>query len=168
MVCADNVYYQLLRQHCDDIAVQGMCDLVIRDETIHIAFHRDRLASDGKSRRYGAPWSTLLRMMGLAAGTMLWVNHSPALNNLGATTGEFYRGIWSAMGSSFDSCAEIEARNIPLKRSMPNSRVTMPRILLLNWIITRRRNWNLVYVMANDDKHYPRQDFPGHLSCLPS
>ena len=91
-----NVYYHMLRRHADDAALRTMCDLVIRDETSHIAFHRDRLA-DATSRRYAGCWTTLFRMMGLAAGTMLWINHSPALKSLGATSSEFYGGIWTAM-----------------------------------------------------------------------
>jgi hypothetical protein len=34
------------------------------------------------------------RALGLAAATMLWVNHAPALKALGATRGEFYREVW--------------------------------------------------------------------------
>ena len=31
-----------------------------------------------------------MRLLALAAGTMLWVNHRPALKQFGATTSEFY------------------------------------------------------------------------------
>ena len=90
-----HVYYQMLRRHCPDVAVKGMCKLIIRDEAGHIAFHRDRLAGAGGS--YGMIWEAFFRARGLAAGTVLWLNHGPALKNYGATDREFFRGIWRGM-----------------------------------------------------------------------
>ena len=89
------VYYRLLHRHGDDPALRSMCRLVLRDEVGHVAFHRDRLArqSRGRVSRYGAWWEARWRCLGLAAATMLWVNHAPALKALGATRGEFYRDI---------------------------------------------------------------------------
>ena len=83
----------------DDPALQQVCRLIIRDETGHIAFHRDRLARRGRrqQRIYGLAWQALFKLMGVAAGTMLWVNHGPALCKLGATTDEFYREILKNM-----------------------------------------------------------------------
>lgn len=85
-----NNYYKMLRKYSGDPALRQMCDLIIRDETGHIAFHRARLAFglDGH-RGLGARWSTSMRLLALAAGTMLWVNHRPALKQFGATTSEF-------------------------------------------------------------------------------
>ena len=39
----------------------------------------------------------MFRARGLAAGTVLWVNHGRALKNFGATDREFFRGIWRGM-----------------------------------------------------------------------
>ena len=41
-----HVYYKMLRKHGGDPALRQMCQLIIRDEAGHIAFHRDRLAAD--------------------------------------------------------------------------------------------------------------------------
>jgi hypothetical protein len=90
------VYYRLLRRHCNDEAVRGMCRLILRDEAGHVAFHRDRLArAAGRLSAYrGSLWQFTFRLLGLAAGTMLFLNHAPCLRAVGATTAEFYREIW--------------------------------------------------------------------------
>lgn len=90
-----HVYYQMLWRHCPDVAVKGMCKLIVRDEAGHIAFHRARLT--GARGRYGRLWEVMFRARGLAAGTVLWVNHGRALKNFGATDREFFRGIWRGM-----------------------------------------------------------------------
>lgn len=96
-----HVYYKMLRRHIDDEAVRGMCALIIRDEAGHIAFHRARLAGEGvrDGKRYGPVWALLFRLRGLAAGTVLWVNHGGALRAAGATDAEFYRTIWRGMSA---------------------------------------------------------------------
>ncbi len=103
-----NVYYKMLRKHGDDAALKGMCDLIIRDETGHIAFHRSRLADAGPAN-FGAVWSALFRLRALAAGTVLWVNHRGALVALGGTDAGFYRWIWRDT-SAFINRLRREAR----------------------------------------------------------
>lgn len=93
-------YYKMLRRYCGDEAVRGMCQLIIRDETGHIAFHRSRLAA-GAARMGREPdyfWEVMFRARGLLAGSVLWINHRSALLALGATDVEFYRLIWKDMG----------------------------------------------------------------------
>lgn len=92
-----HVYYKMLYKYGDDVALKGMCHLIIRDETGHIRFHRARLAA-AKGRRYGWMWEMTFRLRGLAAGTMLWINHRGAVEALGGSTAEFYRTIWRDMG----------------------------------------------------------------------
>lgn len=118
-----HVYYKMMHKHCPDIAVRQMAALIIRDEAGHIAFHRARLACEG--RRFGRTWEILFRLRGLAAGTVLWINHRSALKAMGATDAEFYSGIWKGMsgfihglrgdlararaGSPEKACAEMVA-----------------------------------------------------------
>jgi hypothetical protein len=73
-----------------------MCGLILRDETGHVAFHRDRLASASRAgrARYGGVWEIKFRILGLAAASMLWVNHAPGLRALGASDPEFYQEVW--------------------------------------------------------------------------
>jgi hypothetical protein len=90
------VYYRLLRRHGDDPALRSMCRLILRDEIGHVSFHRDRLARAGRAGHagYGLLWEVRFRILGLAAASMLWVNHAPGLRALGATGIEFYRDVW--------------------------------------------------------------------------
>ena len=96
-----NVYYKMLRKHGGDPALRAMCDLIIRDETGHIAFHRARLADEAEtaSRRYGRAWAGLFRLRAVMAGTVLWMNHRGALLALGGTDIEFFRWIWRDAGA---------------------------------------------------------------------
>jgi hypothetical protein len=93
------VYYRLMWRHGDDAALRAMCRLIIRDETGHVAFHRDRLAASARAgrARYGKVWESRFRALGFAAATMLWINHAPGVTALGATTGEFYREVWQEL-----------------------------------------------------------------------
>ena len=88
-------YYRLLQRHSPIPALADMCALILRDEGGHIAFHRDRLAALGRSARgfMGALWAFQFCLCGLAAGTMLWVNHRQCLVRLGAMTPDFYREV---------------------------------------------------------------------------
>jgi hypothetical protein len=90
------VYYRLLRRHGKDTALRSMCRLIIRDETGHIAFHRDRLARAARAgrARYGRMWEYRFRALGLAAASVLWVSHASGLRALGAGRAEFYREVW--------------------------------------------------------------------------
>src|SRR5438874_1715160 len=68
-------YYRVLRRHADDVPLKAMCSLILRDEAGHVAFHRDRLAADGRVR--GLFWALQFWLFGFAAATMLWINHGP-------------------------------------------------------------------------------------------
>ena len=90
-----SVYYRLIRRHGRDASLRAMCRLILRDEAGHIAFHRDRLASCAGGRAaYGKVCELRFRTLGLAAASMLWVNHGRALKALGASRAEFYREVW--------------------------------------------------------------------------
>jgi hypothetical protein len=99
------IYYRLLRRHGDDLALRSMCRLIIRDEVGHVAFHRDRLARAARAGNasYGLWWECRFRILGLAAASMLWVNHAPGLQALGASSVEFYREVWREL-SRFVCC----------------------------------------------------------------
>lgn len=107
-----HVYYKMMHRHCPDIGVRQMCALINRDEAGHIAFHRARLAAEAErdGRSYGRLWELFFRLRGLAAGTVLWVNHRPALKAMGATDAEFYQGIWRGMGGFVRGLREDLAR----------------------------------------------------------
>lgn len=85
-------YYRVLRAHSPDIPVAQMCDLILRDEAGHVAFHRERLADAGRSTfgLRGALWQSQFWLLGHAAATMLWVNHGPCLTAIGGSRAEYF------------------------------------------------------------------------------
>ncbi len=92
-------YYRMLRNHSPDGPLAAMCELILRDEAGHVAFHRDRLADAGcpKPGWRGVLWRMQFLLFGYAAGTMLWINHAPCLKAIGGSRGEFYREITRQM-----------------------------------------------------------------------
>ncbi len=68
-----NVYYKMLRRYGKAVALRQMGRLIIREETGHIAFHRARLVA-GHSR-FGLFKAAAFRLLGLGAGTTVWLNH---------------------------------------------------------------------------------------------
>jgi hypothetical protein len=98
---ASTVYYRLLLRHGADAALCSMCQLILRDEHGHIAFHRSRLARAARAGRtsHGLLWACWFRMLGLAAATVLWISHAPALRAVGARRAEFYREVWQELSS---------------------------------------------------------------------
>jgi hypothetical protein len=91
------VYYRLILRHAEDPPLRSMCRLIIRDETGHVSFHRDRLARSarsGSSMCGGRLWNVSFRLLGLVPATVLWISHAPGLRALGANRSEYYREIW--------------------------------------------------------------------------
>lgn len=88
-------YYRLLRNHAPDGALAAICELILRDEAGHVAFHRDRVAqadSPAEGIR-GAVWQAQFRLLGYAAATMLWINHRRGLVSIGGTRTEYYNEV---------------------------------------------------------------------------
>src|SRR5262245_37174735 len=88
-------YYRVLRRHSPDAPLAAMCDLILRDEAGHVAFHRDRLAAVGRSPFgfIGAVWQAQFWLCGHAAAAMLWVNHGPGLTAIGGSRAEYFREV---------------------------------------------------------------------------
>jgi len=88
-------YYRMLRQRSPDGTLAAMCELILRDEAGHVAFHRDRLASSGCPRPGvgGWIWRTQFLLCGYAAATVLWISHAPCLKAIGGSRREFYSEV---------------------------------------------------------------------------
>jgi len=88
-------YYRMLRKYSPDGPLAAMCELILRDEAGHVAFHRDRLMDAGRPLTgwRGLFWRLQFLACGYGAGTMLWVNHAPGIKAIGGTTFEFYAEI---------------------------------------------------------------------------
>jgi hypothetical protein len=92
-------YYKMLRKYSPDGPLAAMCELILRDEAGHVAFHRDRLMSAGRPGHSlsGLLWKIQFLACGYAAGTVLWISHAPCLKAIGGTRGEFYAEITRQM-----------------------------------------------------------------------
>ena len=90
------VYYRIIRKHCGDQPIADMCALILRDETGHISYHRDRLCQD-----HPRGWNVVQRawfyFLGYACAAVLWLGHGRALRTIGMRDGDFvaqvHRGL---------------------------------------------------------------------------
>lgn len=82
-------YYRLIRKSCGDEPIGQMCRLILRDESGHITFHRDRLAGShpgGVSRL----WTATFYGLGAACAAFLWLSHGRWLRPLGIRARELF------------------------------------------------------------------------------
>jgi hypothetical protein len=84
-------YYRVLARRVRDSVAEHVCQLVLRDEAQHVAFHLDRFATD--QERWlpieRALWAAQFQTLFLAAAKIAWLDHRAALGSLGATEREF-------------------------------------------------------------------------------
>lgn len=86
-------YYRLLESHTTDPVLRQVCEMVLRDEARHIAFHAERF---GATQAAWLPvekalWLTQFQGLFLGALRVAWVDHRPALHALGSSRAEFLR-----------------------------------------------------------------------------
>lgn len=88
-------YYRLLYACSPDAALRQACELMLRDEAKHLAFHRDRFAADHASwlPAERALWAGQLQAFLLAAAEAAWLDHRGALVAIGATRRDFMREV---------------------------------------------------------------------------
>jgi hypothetical protein len=88
-------YYRELQRHVPDAPLAAMCALILRDEAGHVAFQRARLRADGCDPWgfWGGVWRAQFWLLGLAAATMLWVNHGPCLTALGSSRQRYFAEV---------------------------------------------------------------------------
>jgi hypothetical protein len=120
---ASTAYYRILRAHSPDGPLAAMCELILRDEAGHVAFHRDRLADADcpKPGLRGLLWRIQFLICGYAAGTVLWVSHAPCLKAIGGTRGEFYSEITRQMTHFIRSLRRVKkSSGIPAMWAKPS------------------------------------------------
>lgn len=115
-------YYRMLRRYSPDGPLAAMCELILRDEAGHVAFHRDRLMDAGCPQPGGRGlfWRMQFLLCGYAAGTMLWVNHAPGIKAIGGTTLEFYSEITRQMTRFIHSLSKpVKYSSVPASWAKP-------------------------------------------------
>jgi hypothetical protein len=85
-------YYRVMRRHVGDAPIAAMCRLILRDETRHIAFHRDRLAAR-HPHGVGRFWRWRFRLLGHACAWFLWLGHGRCLRALGGSRHELFEQV---------------------------------------------------------------------------
>lgn len=98
-------YYRVLRRHSPDRPLAEMCGLILRDEAGHVAFHRDRLAAEGRSPLGwgGAVWQAQFWLCGFGAASVLWSSHGRALKAIGGSRAEYFREVRHEIGRFVES-----------------------------------------------------------------
>ena len=86
-------YYRLIGRFTSDAVLKEVCEIVLRDEAQHIAFHAGRIETDqgGRLPLEQALWVAQFQMLFLAAVLVAWMDHGAALRALGAQRREFCR-----------------------------------------------------------------------------
>lgn len=107
-------YYRLMRNYSPDGTLAAMCELILRDEAGHVAFQRERIASNGcpASGWLGWLWRIQFLLCGYGAATMLWINHAPCLKALGATRSEFYGEVTHELARFLQSLRRTNPHSI--------------------------------------------------------
>jgi hypothetical protein len=86
-------YYRLLHRRTCDPVLEQVCEIVLRDEARHIAFHVDWL---GQTHACLLPfergvWALQFQLLFSTAAQIAWFDHRHALATVGATRREFFR-----------------------------------------------------------------------------
>ncbi len=117
-------YYRVLLRHSPDAPLAAMCGLILRDEAGHVAFHRDRLATAGRSPLglLGALWQGQFWLCGHGAANMLWLNHGPCLKAIGGSRAEYVQEVrWELRRFIASLCGAVEPV-IRSQHSLPQPR----------------------------------------------
>jgi hypothetical protein len=119
------VYYRIIRKHCDDPPIVEMCTLILRDESGHISYHRDRLCQD-----HPQGWNHFQRawfyFLGYACAAVLWLGHGWALRTIGMKNRDFllqvHRGLRGFVRSVLRRTRCGQSKTVLLPRHSHESR----------------------------------------------
>jgi hypothetical protein len=112
-------YYRVLKLRARDRIIEQVCDLILRDEAQHIAFHADRFASSQASWLpiENAVWAAQFQGLFLAAAVVAWVDHASALRAAGAQRREFFREARKECIAFLRTLETIKSSHFPVNAS---------------------------------------------------
>ena len=86
-------YYRLLRLRTRDPVLEESCDLILRDEAMHVDFHADWFGVFQSQLLpiERAAWNLQFQLLFTAAAQVAWVDHKACLILAGANRREFFR-----------------------------------------------------------------------------
>lgn len=110
-------YYRLLENHTTDPVLRHVCEIVLRDEARHIAFHAERFGVAHASWLpvEKAAWLAQFQGIFLGALRVAWLEHRAALHALGIGGATFFH---EARHECVDFLASLTAPGVA-RESMP-------------------------------------------------
>lgn len=86
-----SAYYGMLSGRSGDGVVDEVCALMLRDEPVHLEFHRERLDGGGARRRRAVQrvWAWQFRLLTAITARAAWFDHRGALRAVGVGRAEF-------------------------------------------------------------------------------
>jgi hypothetical protein len=86
-----SAYYGMLSGRSGDGVVDAVCALMLRDEPVHLEFHRERLDAGGARRRGPVQrvWTWRFRLLTAVTARAAWFDHCGALRAVGVGQAEF-------------------------------------------------------------------------------
>lgn len=114
------VYYRIIRKHCGDKPIADMCGLILRDESGHVSYHRDRLCQD-HPRGWNVWQRAWFYFLGYACAAVLWLGHGRALRAIGMRNGDFVAQVHRGLRGFVRSVMRRTAgKNAGVKALTPN------------------------------------------------
>jgi hypothetical protein len=104
-----------------------MCQLILRDEVAHIAFHRDRLAAAANA--YGALWSASFKLLGQACTWFLWLGHGACFRTLGASRQELFHEVRSGLKAFVTSLRRAPFKAVVQPEETQACGMHLPKVL---------------------------------------
>jgi hypothetical protein len=111
-------YYQMVRERIEDAPLRAALDLMLSDESGHVAFHLDRLRR--RWREYlpveRTAWALQFQFLVLLALRAAWLDHGRCLRALGYGRGDFFHQARQTAIAFLDG---LEARECPVRQTLP-------------------------------------------------
>lgn len=125
------VYYRIIRKHCGDKPIADMCALILRDETGHVSYHRDRLCLDHPNG-WNAFQRAWFHFLGYSCAAVLWLGHGRALRAIGMSNRDFAAQVHRGLRGFVRSVCR---RTSPCLSGATSRQPSMPEISFLEFKI---------------------------------
>jgi len=105
-------YYRLLGNRTSDPVLRHACEIVLRDEAKHVAFHAERFGTDQAAWLpvERALWLVQFQILFLGALQVAWMDHQTALRAVGVRRPEFQQEARRGCVQFLASFAAVPAR----------------------------------------------------------
>jgi len=86
-------YYRWVERQTTDLPLQQVCNLLLKDEAMHVRFHREKLTLDYVAMMplMRHVWMTSFQCLFYGALTAAWMDHGRCLKTIGVKRGDFFK-----------------------------------------------------------------------------